>query len=172
MLSFCYHFSFTAYEHACNLKACSLRRDGGFIYLLFRRKLMLHCIPHSLPTPSPNESPAKRVSFGKGGTRSSVDVTAQARPHDLMALFGRNKRYNTLDLASKIVCQRRPPRPPLETSRIPATAFPRVRLKCFLPVFIFPVCHKNEKSVFVTTRENEKADRNRTRKACSSDPFL
>ena len=33
-------------------------------------------------------------------------MTAQARPHDLMALFGRNKRYNTLDLASKIVCQR------------------------------------------------------------------
>ena len=84
----------------------SQRRDAGFIYLLFRRKLMLHCIPRSLPTPSPNESPAKRVSFGKGGTRSSVAVTAQARPHDLMALFGRNKRYNTLDLASKIVCQR------------------------------------------------------------------
>ena len=49
VLSICYHFSFTAYEHACNLKAFSLRRDGGFIYLLFRRKLMLHCIPHSLP---------------------------------------------------------------------------------------------------------------------------
>ena len=28
MLSICYHFSFAAYEHACNLKALSLWRDG------------------------------------------------------------------------------------------------------------------------------------------------
>ena len=28
VLSFCYHFSVAAYEHACNLKALSLRRDG------------------------------------------------------------------------------------------------------------------------------------------------
>jgi hypothetical protein len=28
VLSICYHFSFTAYKHACNLKAFSLRRDG------------------------------------------------------------------------------------------------------------------------------------------------
>ncbi|MBQ1602952.1 MAG: hypothetical protein II079_03695, partial [Oscillospiraceae bacterium] len=81
---------------------------------------------------------------GKGGTRSSVDVTAQARPHDLMALFGRNKRYNTLDLASKIVCQRQASRPSFGS--LPGTGnsissreiemlsagihFPRVSQKC------------------------------------------
>lgn len=94
-----------ARKTASNIKSDNLLEF--FIYLLFRRKRGLYFISPSLPTPSPNESPAKRVSFGKGGTRSSVDVTAQARPHDLMALFGRNKRYNTLDLASKVVRQRR-----------------------------------------------------------------
>ena len=39
------------------------------------------------------------------------------------------------------------PGPPLETSRVPAAPFLRARSKCFLPVFIFPVCHKNAKSV-------------------------
>ena len=157
MLSICYHFSFAAYEHACNLKAFSLRRDEGFIYLLFRRKLMLHCIPHSLPTPSPNESPAKRLSFGKGGTRSSVDVTAQARSHDLMALFGRNKRYNTLDLASKIVCQRQAS--PALLWKPPGYRqhhFSARERNVFCRYSFSPVCHNNAKSVFVTRMENEK----------------
>jgi hypothetical protein len=65
-----------------------------------------------------------------------------------MALFGRNKRYNTLDLASKIVCRRRTPGPPSETSRIPAAAFPLVGQKCFLPVFIFPRFPQKQKGVF------------------------
>ena len=50
VLSICYHFSFAAYEHACNLKAFSLRRDVGFIYLLFRRKRGLHFISPLLPS--------------------------------------------------------------------------------------------------------------------------
>lgn len=110
-----------------------------------------------LPTPSPNESPAKRVSFGKGGTRSSVDVAVQARPHDLMALFGRNKRYNTLDLASKIVCQRRAS-PPSFGNR-PGTGrriFSR-EIETLMPVFIFPRVPQKCKTVFVTAGENEKS---------------
>ena len=50
VLSICYHFSFTAYKHACNLKAFSLRRDGEFIYLLFRRKHGLQFLSPSLPS--------------------------------------------------------------------------------------------------------------------------
>ena len=128
-----------------------------FIYLLFRRKHVLHCISHSLSTPSPNESPAKLVSFGKGGTRSSVDVTAQARPHDLMALFGRNKRYNTLDLASKIVCQRQAS--PALLWKPPGyrqTHFRASNRNVFCRYSFSPVCHKNAKSVFVATMENER----------------
>ena len=49
MLSICYHFSVAASVHACNLKAFSLRRDEGFIYLLFRRKRGLYFISPMLP---------------------------------------------------------------------------------------------------------------------------
>ncbi len=38
MLSICYHFSFAAHEHACNLKAFSLRRDE-------RRELYIPLVP-------------------------------------------------------------------------------------------------------------------------------
>jgi len=67
-----------------------------------------------------------------------------------MALFGRNKRYNTLNLASKIVCQRQtsPPllwKPPgyrqLHFSARDRNAFCRYSFS--------PACHKNAKSVFV-----------------------
>ena len=71
-------------------------------------------------------------------------MTAQARPHDLMALFGRNKRYNTLDLASKIVCQRQvspallwkplgyrqPHFLALDQNAVAGIHFPRVPQKC------------------------------------------
>jgi hypothetical protein len=44
----------------------------------------------------------------------------------------------------------------LETSRIPATPFPRSGQKCFLPVFIFPGVLQKRKVVFAAARENER----------------
>ena len=104
MLSICYHFSFAASEHACTLKAFSLRRDGGFIYLLFRRKHGMHCISPLLPLrkQQPNSAHPFAVLVAVfGGYRCAV------RKGDITPLpASRNKRYNTLDPASKIVCQR------------------------------------------------------------------
>ena len=45
VLSICYHFSLTAYKHACNLKAFSLRRDGEIYIPLVppEARAALHC---------------------------------------------------------------------------------------------------------------------------------
>ena len=140
MLSICYHFSFAASEHACTLKAFSLRRDGGFIYLLFRRKHGLHCISPLLPL------------------RKQQPNSAQGDITPLPA--SRNKRYNTLDLASKIVCQRQAS--PALLWKPPGyrqTHFRASNRNVFCRYSFSPVCHKNAKSVFVTTGENEKGRR-------------
>lgn len=69
----------------------------------------------------------------------------------------RNKRYNTLDLASKIVCQRQALpallwKPPGYRQR----HFSAPDRNVFCRYSFSPMCHKNAKSVFVTARENEK----------------
>ena len=50
----------------------------------------------------------------------------------------RNKRYNTLDLASKIVCQRRTSRPSFVNLPDTGSTISLREIGMLLPVFIFP----------------------------------
>ena len=122
---------------------------------------------------------SRRIAFGRTDHFCNFDGIAKTlfcchrkrtaeSGQSLSAVIGR-KRYNTLDFAA----QNRVPtgccshllddpepkgerRPPLETSRIPATPFPRGGQKCFLPVFIFPSVLQKWKCVFSAVGENDR----------------
>ena len=68
----------------------------------------------------------------------------------------RNKRYNTLDLASKIVCQRQASPPSFGNLQGTGNRISSREIETLMPVFIFPRVPQKCKTVFVTRVENKK----------------
>ena len=79
-----------------------------------------------------------------------------------MALFGRNKRYNTLYLASKIACQRQASRPSFGNLPAIGNTISVRRTEMLFAGIHFPRVLQKRNCAFLTAPENEKENRDRT----------